>query len=72
MSLGRSQGYKPLLIEIVKFFQTGKPPVSSKETLEILAFMEAAYESKRLGGASVSLDVIWERARKEAQKHDKA
>ena len=62
MSLGQSQGYKPLLIEIVKFFQTGKPPVSSEETLEMLAFMEAADESKRQGGASVNLDFIWERA----------
>lgn len=68
ISLGQSRGYKPLLIEIVKFFQTGKPPVSSEETLEILAFMEAADESKCMGGASVNLDVIWERAKKEATK----
>lgn len=66
MSLGDSGGYKPLLIEIVKFFQTGKPPVSPEETLEMLAFMEAADESKRMEGASVNLDVIWERAKKEA------
>ncbi len=67
-SLSESGGYKPLLIEIVKFFQTGKPPVSSDETMEILAFMEAADESKRMKGAPVNLDVIWERARKEAAK----
>ena len=44
-------GYEPLLVEIAKFFQTGKPPVSAEETLEILAFMEAADESKRQNGA---------------------
>lgn len=68
MSLGRSQGYKPLLIEIAKFFRTGIPPVSSEETLEMLAFMEAADESKRNGGTPIDLEFIWERAEKEAGK----
>ena len=67
MSVGPYVGYKPLLLEIVKFFQTGKAPVRSEETLEILAFMEAADESKRMGGASVSLDDIQERANKKAR-----
>src|SRR5207253_1613370 len=31
--------YRPLLVEIVKFFQTGKPPVANAETLEMFAFM---------------------------------
>ena len=44
-------GYEPLVIEIVKFFKTGKPPVSAEETIEMFAFMEAADESKRQGGA---------------------
>ena len=44
-------GYEPLVVEIVKFFKTGKPPVSAEETLEIFAFMEAADESKRQGGS---------------------
>ena len=44
---GKYDGYTPLVVEIVKFFKTGKPPVSAEETLEILAFMEAADESKR-------------------------
>ncbi len=52
----KNQGdYTPLLREIVKFFQTRQPPVSPRETLEIYAFMEAAEESKRLGGQAVSL-----------------
>lgn len=47
--------YRGLLVEIVKFFQTGVPPVPPEETLEIMAFMEAAELSKARGGAPVSL-----------------
>ncbi len=50
--------YRPLLVEIVKFFQTGKPPVSAEETLEMFAFMEAADKSKSRNGGSVRLDEI--------------
>ncbi len=66
IKLGPYPGYKPLLIEIAKFFQTKIVPVSSDETLELLAFMEAADESRKLGGVPVKMDVIWERARKKA------
>lgn len=69
MALGPYQGYKPLLLEIVKFFETGIVPVSSKETMEILTFMEAADESKRLGGAAVNLNVIWDRAEAKANEY---
>src|SRR5262249_38945209 len=47
--------YRNLLVEIVKFFQTGAPPISPEETLEIMAFMEAADLSKAKGGAPVAL-----------------
>jgi predicted dehydrogenase len=47
--------YHPLVEEIVKFFQSGKPPVSSEETLEIFAFMDAAQRSKEQGGKPVTL-----------------
>jgi hypothetical protein len=47
--------YRGLLVEIVKFFQTGVPPVPPDETLEIMAFMEAAELSKARGGAPVAL-----------------
>ncbi len=47
--------YRELCIEIAKFFRTGIAPVPLDETIEILAFMEAADESKRRGGQSVSL-----------------
>jgi predicted dehydrogenase len=47
VQLGPFTGYVPLLEEVVKFFQTGRPPVSAKETLEIIAFMEAADRSRK-------------------------
>lgn len=53
-----SGDYAPLVREIVKFFQTGKSPVSLEETIEILAFMEAADESKRQNGAKVTLKEV--------------
>src|SRR5690606_13923453 len=40
-------GYEPLVVEICKFFKTGKAPTTPAETIEIFAFMEAADESKR-------------------------
>ena len=52
--IGDYGGYEPLVVEIVKFFKTGKPPVSADETIEIFAFMEAADESKRQGGKPVT------------------
>ncbi|HVY72267.1 MAG TPA: Gfo/Idh/MocA family oxidoreductase [Verrucomicrobiae bacterium] len=52
-------GYAPMLVEVVKFFQTGVSPVPLEETIEIFAFMEAADESKRQGGATVNVaDVL--------------
>jgi len=48
-------GYRPLLVEIVKFFETKQPPVSNEETLEIFAFMDAAQRSKAAGGAPMKL-----------------
>jgi predicted dehydrogenase len=52
-------GYGLLLREVITFFQTKRPPVPAEDTLEIMAFMEAADESKRRGGVPVALaDVI--------------
>lgn len=56
-------GYEPLVAEIVKFFKTGKAPVSADETIEIFAFMEAADESKRQGGKPVTVESVIARAR---------
>ncbi len=62
-SSGDYGGYEPLLVEICKFFDSGKPPVTAEETLEIYTFMEAADESKRQGGKPVTLESVLSRAR---------
>lgn len=54
--VGPFGGYRPLLVEIVKFFRTGTPPVSAEETLQIYAFMEGADESKRQNGVPVNIE----------------
>ncbi len=50
-----NDGYAPLVREIVQFFQTGRPPVSNEETLEIFAFLDAAQRSKEAGGKPMVL-----------------
>ena len=52
---GSKTSYKPLVENYMKFFQTGIAPVPLETTVEILAFMEAADESKRRGGVPVTL-----------------
>ena len=47
--------YVALVQEIMKFFQTGKPPVSARETVELFAFMEGADISKAKGGCKVNI-----------------
>ena len=64
--VGKYDGYRPLVVEIVKYFKTGEIPVQPAETLEIYAFMEAADESKRQGGAEVLIEDVLSKARKEA------
>ena len=67
-AVGSYDGYDPLLFAAVHFFRTGVAPVSPEETLEIYAFMEAADESKRQGGAEVTLKSVMDKARAAAQK----
>ena len=67
-AIGTYDGYDPLLYSIVHFFRTGVAPVSSEETLEIYAFMEAADESKRRNGAEVSIKEVMDKALVEARK----
>jgi hypothetical protein len=50
--------YRGLLVEIVKFFQTGAPPIPPEETLEMMAFMLAADLSKARGGAPVKISEV--------------
>lgn len=47
--------YEGLVREIVRFFETGKPPVSNADTLEIFEFMDAAQRSKEAGGKPMRL-----------------
>jgi hypothetical protein len=65
---GKYEGYKPLVVEITKFFRTGKPPVAANETTEIYAFMEAADESRRRGGEEVTLRDVLDIAQKKLHK----
>ena len=65
--VGQYDGYDVLLFEIVKMFRTGQVPVPPEETLELYAFMEAADESKRRGGAEVTLQEVLQKARAEVK-----
>lgn len=47
--------YVELVKEIVRFFETKKPPFPEAETMEIFAFMDAAQRSKAAGGKPVKL-----------------
>ncbi len=47
--------YHGLMQEIVKFFKTKQPPLEAEAMVEVMAFMEAADESKRQGGKTVPM-----------------
>jgi hypothetical protein len=61
--IGDYQGYRPLVVEIVKFFRTRQSPVSAAESIAIYAFMEAADESKRQAGKPVQVADVLAKAR---------
>jgi len=50
-----TDSYRPLVVEVMKFFESGQPPVPNQETLEIFAFMDAAQRSKDEGGKPMRL-----------------
>jgi hypothetical protein len=52
----KGAAYAKLLVDVVKFFQTGVPPVPNEETVEIFAFMDAAQRGKDAGGAPMRLE----------------
>jgi hypothetical protein len=60
------EGYEPAVAQMCEFFKTRIPPVTRQEMIEIYAFMEAADESKKNGGAPVKISEIIERAEKAA------
>ncbi len=61
--LGKYTGYNPLLEKITEFYDTGIVPVSTDETLEIFAFMQAAEESKNRGGISIDIESVMQKAK---------
>jgi hypothetical protein len=65
-NLGPYTGYRALVVEIVRFFRTRESPVDHAESLELFTFMEAADESKRLGGNAVLLRDVLKGARESA------
>lgn len=66
VTLGKYNGYNSLLAEIIKYFESGVPPVEQTETIEIFAFMAAAAESKKLNGAQVLIESVIRDAEREA------
>lgn len=65
--LGPFEGYRPMMVALLTFFRTGLAPVTPEETLALYAFMEAADESKKQGGAVVALAQVLQEARAEAK-----
>jgi len=50
--------YRDLLNEIVGMFQTGKPPIDIRETVEIVAFIETARLSAERGGKPLAMPTV--------------
>jgi predicted dehydrogenase len=65
--VGKYDGYRPLLVEVVKYFKGGALPVTPEETLAIYAFMEAADESKHRDGAEVKLSDVMAKTKSKAK-----
>jgi hypothetical protein len=49
--------YRELLKRIVEMFQTGKAPLDIAESVEIVAFIEAALRSAQFDGGHVDLEL---------------
>jgi hypothetical protein len=50
--------YAAMLHEIIAFLQTGLSPIDIRETWDVIAFLEAAEQSRHLGGEPVDLAAI--------------
>ncbi|WP_448104507.1 Gfo/Idh/MocA family protein [Pedobacter panaciterrae] len=53
--LGPFTSYAPMITEIIDFFETGKPPVTEAQTMEIFTFIRAADISRKRNGATIAL-----------------
>lgn len=68
IEVGGYEGYKVLLEQILKFFETGVTPISKEETIEIFTFMKASNMSKAQKGKIITLEEAYQRGWKDAQK----
>lgn len=66
--IGPYGGYKPLVLQIAKFFRTETTPIDPQETIELYAFMQSAFVSKSNGGKPVSIAEVMAVAEREADK----
>ena len=57
MTVGTKDIYRELLKKVVEMFATGKSPLAIRETLEIVAFIEAANKSGANHGAGETVAV---------------
>lgn len=65
-AVGPYGGYRPLVVQIAKFFRTRESPIDPQETVELYAFMQAASESKKRGGVPVAIADVMKAAEEEA------
>ena len=68
VAAGTYEGYQCLLKQILTFFETGVPPVSREETIELFAFMKASNMSLERGGKYVTIDEAMKDGLKDAKK----
>ena len=66
--IGPYGGYRPLVVQIARFFKTAIPPIAAEETIELYAFMQAAQKSKQQGGKPVMMKNIMQEAETAADK----
>jgi predicted dehydrogenase len=56
--LDKYSGHEPLLMKIAEFYDSKTIPFPVEQTLEIIAFMEAAEKKKKNGGIAVDIDSV--------------
>jgi hypothetical protein len=58
LAAARPPMYHMLIAQVMRFFETGVAPISAAEMFAIMAFLEAADQSKASGGKSVELKTL--------------
>ncbi|MDZ7618219.1 MAG: Gfo/Idh/MocA family oxidoreductase [Patescibacteria group bacterium] len=64
--LGERRDFRPLTLDILHMFRTGEVRIPMEQSIAIYALMDAADESKRLGGAAVNVPELIAKAREKA------